>query len=72
MSPLDAFREAGKVRQRAARVWLDSLERSSLESTKSIFDQISRDIISEVAIEFALKLLELNRQRLLGLYEVLR
>lgn len=72
MSTLDAFREAGKVRQRAARAWLESLERLSLQGAKIIFDQIPRDRISEVAIEFALKLLELNRQRLLGLYEVLR
>jgi hypothetical protein len=72
MSPLDAFHEAGKVSQRAAGVWLASLDRASLEDAKSIFDQIPRAIISEVAIEFALKLLELNRQRLLGLSEVLR
>jgi len=72
MSTLDAFREAGKVRQRAARAWLDSLARLSLQDVKIIFDQIPRDRISEVAIEFALRMLELNRQRLLGLYEVLR
>jgi hypothetical protein len=72
MSPLDAFRKAGKVRQKAANTWLESLERLSLQDAKIIFDQIPRDRISEVAIEFALKMLELNRQRLLGLYEVLR
>jgi hypothetical protein len=72
MSTLDAFREAGKIRQKAATTWLESLERLSLQGAKIIFDQIPRDRISEVAIDFALKMLELNRRRLLGLYEVLR
>ena len=72
MSTLDAFREAGKVRQKAAKGWLESLEKVSLQGAKIIFDQIPRERISEVAVEFALKMLELNRRRLLGLYEVLR
>lgn len=72
MSTLDAFREAGKVRQKAAKGWLESLERLSLQGAQFIFDQVPRERISEVAIEFALKMLELNRRRLLMLYEVLR
>jgi hypothetical protein len=72
MSTLDVFREAARVRPKAARAWLESLKRLSLQDAQIIFDQIPRDRISEVAIEFALKMLELNRQRLLGLYEVLR
>jgi hypothetical protein len=37
-----------------------------------IFEQIPRGLISDVAIEFALKMLDLNRQRLLSLREDVR
>lgn len=72
MSTLEAFREAGKVRPEAARSWLESLAEVSWRDVQMIFEQIPRDLISDIAIEFALKILDLNRQRLLVLCEEFR
>lgn len=72
MSTLDAFHYAGKVRPAAARAWLEYLAQLSWQNVRMIFEQIPRGLISDVAIEFALKMLDLNRQRLLSLREDVR
>ncbi len=72
MSPLDAFHYAGKVRPAAARRWLESLAKVSWQDVQIIFEQIPRDLISDAAIEFALKILTLNGERLLALREEFR
>jgi hypothetical protein len=71
MSTLEAFHEAGKVRPEAARWWLASLTEVSWRDVQIIFEQIPRSLIGDVAIEFALKMLHLNRGRLLSLREEL-
>jgi hypothetical protein len=72
MSTLEAFREAGKVRPAAARWWLESLKQVSWRDVQMIFAQIPRSLISGIAIEFALKMLDLNQRRLLVLREEFR
>jgi hypothetical protein len=72
MSTLDAFREAGKVRSEAASRWLESLAEVSWQDMLTIFEQMPRSLISDVAIEFALKIFDLNRRRLLMLREEFR
>jgi hypothetical protein len=72
MSTLDAFNYAGKVRPAAARRWLESLAKVSWQDVQIIFEQIPRDLISDAAIEFALKILTLNGERLLALREEFR
>jgi hypothetical protein len=72
LSTLDAFFEVGKVRPEAAKSWLESLMDVSWRDVEMIFEQIPHNLISDVAIEFALKMLDLNRGRLLALREELR
>jgi hypothetical protein len=72
MSTFDAFHEAGKVRPTAASSWLESLAEVPWKNIQMIFEQIPGSLMSDVAIEFALKMLDLNRQRLLGLHEEFR
>jgi hypothetical protein len=67
MSTLDAFRYAGSGRPAVARVWLESLAKLSWQDVQMVFEQIPRSLISDIAIEFALRMLDLNRQRLLAL-----
>jgi hypothetical protein len=67
MSTLDAFRYAGSERPAAARAWLESLAKLSWQDVQMVFELIPCSLISDVAIEFALGMLDLNRQRLLAL-----
>ena len=66
MLTLDVFREASKLRQRAAKAWLDRLSQISDNDVRHIFDQIPPERISDAASRFAMKMLELNQKRLLN------
>jgi hypothetical protein len=72
MSTLDAFRYAGSGRSAAARAWLESLAKLSWQDVQMVFEQIPRSLISDIAIEFALRMLDLNRHRLMALHRELR
>ncbi|MDA2930621.1 HipA domain-containing protein [Acidobacteria bacterium AH-259-O06] len=72
MPTLEAFQEAAKLRPEAAKSWIERLEQVSSRETRSIFEQIPEGRITSVAIEFAQKLLELNRQRIVTVGEELR
>jgi hypothetical protein len=67
MSTLDVFREASKLRPQAGRAWLERLSQISDNDIKAIFDRIPIDRISDAARNFAVKMLELNQNRLLKL-----
>ena len=67
MPTLDVFKEALKLRPLAAKSWLDRLAQISENDVNDIFDQIPDDRITDAARRFAMKMLELNRQRLLKL-----
>ena len=67
MPTLDVFKEALKLRPLAAKSWLDRLAQISENDVNDIFDQIPGDRIADAAKRFAMKMLELNRQRLLKL-----
>ena len=67
MTTLDVFKEASKFRPLATKSWLDRLAQISENHVSDIFDQIPVDRISDAARSFAMKMLELNRQRLLKL-----
>lgn len=66
-SPLEAFASAGKLYSRAALAWLKQLEEVSPDKTMEILCSIPKDRISDVSIEFAQKVLSINRDRLLAL-----
>lgn len=69
MSTLEAFQIAAQRYPQAALVWLEKLSSISLEQTYQLFNQIPKSRISDVAVEFANNVLQLNQKRLLELRE---
>ncbi len=72
MLTIDAFREAARIRPEAAAIWLSQLEEVSADEVRAILNQVPSGRITPVGVEFAQRLLELNRERLLALRGVLR
>lgn len=67
LGTLEAFTHAAQLHKQAAQTWLDQLQNVTLPDCAQIFAQIPPDEISEISAEFALKILHLNRNRLLAL-----
>ena len=67
MSTLSAFIEAAKIRQNAAKSWIKRIEDVSSTKINEIFNKVPKEEITEVAIEYAQTILDLNRQRILSL-----
>lgn len=65
LSTLDAFRVAARSRPAAGLTWLKRLEAVSQDQTEQILRQVPSDRISEVSVNFAQRMLELNRSCLL-------
>ena len=65
LSTLDAFMSAARLRPQAAISWLKRLESVSAAETEGIFREVPQDRISDVSIRFGLRILMLNRSRLL-------
>lgn len=59
------FQLLAAKRPKAAKVWLQRLGDISPEQCQNVFNRVPPSEISETAIEFAMKLLELNKKRLL-------
>jgi len=62
---LDVFQQLAEKRPNSAKFWLQQLNDISLDQCKDIFNRIPTSEISTIAIKFAMKLLELNKERLL-------
>jgi HipA-like C-terminal domain len=62
---LEAFVNIAKNNKIAANYWLDILEDISEGSLRSIFENIPRSLISCTAIDFAVTILMVNKERLL-------
>ncbi|MDF5722485.1 MAG: hypothetical protein PUP91_18745 [Rhizonema sp. PD37] len=60
----DAFLEARQRYPNAANVWLEHLNKVSNNDILELFQRIPTERISQTAIEFAQKILELNQHRL--------
>jgi hypothetical protein len=71
LSTLDAFYKVATQRKAAATAWLRQLEQVTESHGQTIFQQLPEEIISPVTIDFSMKLLNLNQQRLLSLREKL-
>ncbi len=67
MPTLHTFRDAATFRPGGANAWLDRIERVSSETTREIFRKVPPERITPTSIDFAQKILEINRQRLLAL-----
>ncbi len=65
LSTLDAFRSAARSRPVAGLTWLKRLETVLPDQTEQILRLVPPERISEVAVHFAQRMLELNRLRLL-------
>lgn len=63
----DAFREAAKASVKATKYWLERLGALSLTDCEAIVQNVPESEITEPAAAFALKMIEVNRQRLLAL-----
>lgn len=62
---LDLFIKAAGKSPNAAKVWLDQLQQIPGNACQNLFEQLPDDEITSLAKQFALKMLELNKQRLL-------
>ena len=65
LSTLDAFKAAARSRPVAGLAWLKRLETVLPDQTEQILRLVPPERISEVAVHFAQRMLELNRLRLL-------
>lgn len=68
LTTLEAFNKAKALAPTAGVIWLDRLRTVTARDCQNIFHRLPPECgITEPAITFALKILELNRQRLLAL-----
>jgi len=67
MGTLEVFREAARQRQEAGRAWLDRLAQIPDNTISGLFEQIPPDRITPAGKQFAMRMLEVNRTRLLNL-----
>jgi hypothetical protein len=65
MLTIEAFQLLGQIRPDTARYWLQRLRTITPEQCRTIFNNIPKTEISDITIEFSMKLLELNKMRLL-------
>lgn len=63
----DAFRRAAQLCPEAACIWVERLAMVSATNTLELFQRIPSSRISSTAIDFARRILEINRQKLLEL-----
>nr|VFJ71186.1 MAG: hypothetical protein BECKFW1821C_GA0114237_10264 [Candidatus Kentron sp. FW] len=63
---LELFEEAARKSPKAARIWLDELQKISINTCQNLFDRLPPDEITPVGKEFALEMLILNKKRLLN------
>ncbi len=64
---IEAFQAASSHNPNATKIWLEKLENVTIDDITEIFERIPEQRISEVSKDFAIRLLEINRQRLLEL-----
>lgn len=64
VSTLDAFLGAGQLSPAAAEAWIDTLDLIDQSWLENVFSDIPISLISDVAAEFAVKLVLLNKGRI--------
>ena len=65
LKTIEVFLIAAKQNRKVAEFWLNKLESISYSEIKNIFTKIPKKLISGPAIDFALAILEANKNRLL-------
>ena len=66
LTPLGAFLEAGRISRGSAQYWLSRLANITHDQFQEVFRSIPSTEITEPAVSFALRILEINRLRLLA------
>ncbi|MCA1626270.1 MAG: HipA-like protein [Acidobacteria bacterium] len=67
LSLIEAFQAASRHNPDASKIWLEKLHGVTIGTLREIFERVPEERISETAKEFALRLLAVNRRRLLEL-----
>ncbi len=67
LTTLEAFAEAARISTRAAQYWKGRLDGLSMAIIESIINSVPAPVMSDAARQFALKLIKINRDRLLKL-----
>ncbi|MEW8092566.1 MAG: hypothetical protein AB2784_23415 [Candidatus Thiodiazotropha endolucinida] len=62
---LELFVKAAEKSPDAAKIWVDQLKQVSVKAYQRLFEQLPDGEITPLAKQFAIKMLELNKQRLL-------
>ncbi len=71
LKTIEAFKLCADSNKNIALYWLDKLENLDINKIRIIFNKIPDHLISNVSIEFALKILEENKERLMKVKEAL-
>ncbi len=66
MSTLEAFETIAKKAPRGAAYWVRGLEESTDKQIEGIFSKFGEDIMTDISVEFAIEMLRINKERLLG------
>ncbi len=71
LKTIEAFKLCADVNKSISIYWLDKLEKLDINEIRVIFKKIPKHLISKVSIEFAIKILEENKERLMEVKKVL-
>lgn len=71
LTTLEAFELCAKSNKKIALYWLIQLEKLDFNKIRLFFDKIPENIITDISIEFAMKILEENKNRLMKIKKVL-
>ncbi|MDM8559791.1 hypothetical protein [Candidatus Parabeggiatoa sp. HSG14] len=71
LTTLKAFEMCAVSDEKIAIYWLEQLECLNFNAVQNIFSKIPNHLISDISIEFALKILEENKKRLLNMKNIL-
>ena len=66
MSTLEAFEVIAKKAPKGASYWIRRLEETTDTDIKGIFSRFDEDIMTDISVEFAIEMLRINKERLLG------
>jgi len=67
MHTIQTFIEAAKSDPMSGEIWLSRVHDLDMNAVREIFERVPRELISETAIIFSMKIIELNKERLLKL-----
>jgi len=71
LSTVDAFLMAARFRRRAGLFWLETLRSLNPDDVNTIFNNVPPSEMSAIAKSFALRILDINRGRVLSAKEIL-